>query len=159
MENGESWLLILSVLIIDLPQYQQCQLPLCQSPNYPTKINSVNCFCIDHLYVNHQLLLHQMLICCPQGSTVNHLYVDHQLPLYWLSIDPTPTDKTTLGNEFNFQWIFVVLSQLEHVLSFQLLWIYIDNNTEITKTNDSRLSQKDKQYSYIWNFKIIVKRI
>ena len=57
-----------------------------------SRINSVDCFCIDQLYIGHWSPLHQSLI-CPPGSTVSitsvsiacaliidHLYINHWSP-------------------------------------------------------------------------------
>ena len=75
------------------PQDQQCWLPLCWSLIASVncwstpRINSVYCLCVDCLYIDHWLPLHQSLILPNQQCWLPLC----QLPLHQLSIGP-PTD-------------------------------------------------------------------
>ena len=136
----ESWLLILSMTIVDLPP----------------RINGVNCLCINHLYIDCQSPLWWLSI-GPPGSTVlitsasiastlivNHLYddcwpprinivdhlcVDRRSPLHWLSIDP-PTDFPFLS--FNIRMMSPFGNEPFHKESYtdfiQLPWIQLHRN-------------------------------
>ena len=134
--ESESWLLTLSMLIIDPPpQDQQCQSPPCRSPLHQSSIAFTSI--IDPPRIKFQSPPHWSPLCWslitstsiidpPRINNVDCLYTDRRSPLRQLSIDP-PTFlifNIRIMSGWDTKVVFTSCTKRLHCSNFlsQLIW-------------------------------------